>query len=85
VDRLAGRNLALDGVEKAGELLMPMALHVAADDGSVEHVHGRKQRGRAVPLVIVGHGSSAALLQRQRGLRSIQRLNLAHMGTCGFS
>jgi hypothetical protein len=36
VDRLAGGDFALDGVEEADELLMPMALHVAADDGSVE-------------------------------------------------
>ena len=32
VDGLAGRDLALNGVEKADELLMPVALHAAADD-----------------------------------------------------
>ena len=52
-----------------------MALHVAADDGSVEHVHGCEQRRRAVPLVVVRHGSGATLLQGQSGLRA--RLNLA--------
>src|SRR5271169_2873402 len=31
MDRLAGGDFALEGVEKADELLMPMALHVAAD------------------------------------------------------
>jgi hypothetical protein len=31
VDRLAGRNLALDGVQKPDELLMPVALHAMAD------------------------------------------------------
>ena len=36
VDRLSCRNLALDGVEEADELLMPMTLHVLADHGSVE-------------------------------------------------
>ena len=68
VDRLAGGNLALDGVEKADELLMPMALHVAADHCAVEDVHRGEQRRRAVPLIVVGHGSGAALLQRQSGL-----------------
>ena len=77
VDRLPGGNLALDGVEKADELLMPMALHVAADHGSVEHVHRRKQGRRPVPLVVMGHGSGAALLERQPGLGPVERLDLA--------
>ena len=77
VDRLSGWNLALDGVEEADEFLMPMALHVAADDGSVEHVHRGEQGRRPVPFVVVGQGSGAALLQRQAGLRSVERLDLA--------
>ena len=36
VDDLADRDLRLDGVEEADELLMPVAPHVAA--GSVEDV-----------------------------------------------
>jgi hypothetical protein len=44
-DNLAGGNLALDGVEEVNELLMAMALHVAADHGSVENVHRRQQSG----------------------------------------
>ena len=35
---------------------MPVAVHVAADDGAVEDVEGGKQCRRAVALVIVGHG-----------------------------
>ena len=62
VDGLADRHLRLDGVEEADELLMPVALHVLADDGAVEHVEGGEQRGRAVALVVVGHGAGAALL-----------------------
>src|SRR5512133_2079936 len=31
---LACRHLRLDGIEEADELLMPMALHAAADDGT---------------------------------------------------
>ena len=38
----ASGNLALDGVEEADELLRAMALHVAADHGSVEYVHRRE-------------------------------------------
>ena len=38
MDRLSLRHLRLDGLEKADELLMAVALHVAADDGAFEHV-----------------------------------------------
>src|SRR4029079_6106924 len=64
-------------VEEADELLVPMALHVAADDGAVENVKGGKQRGRAVALVVVGHGSGAALFHRQAWLSAVERLDLA--------
>ncbi len=37
----------------------------------------RKQRRRSVPFVVVSHGSAAPLLERQAGLRAIQRLDLA--------
>jgi hypothetical protein len=40
VDGLADRDLALDGVQKADELLMPVALHAAADDLAFQHVEG---------------------------------------------
>ena len=50
VDHLAGRDLALDGVEKADELLMAVALHVAADHRAVQHVEGGEQGGRPVRL-----------------------------------
>jgi len=38
MDHLARRDVALDHVQEAKELLVPMALHVAADNGTVEHV-----------------------------------------------
>jgi len=38
VDRLSMGNLRVDVVEEADEFLMPMALHVAADDGAVENI-----------------------------------------------
>ena len=89
VDRLARGNLLLDDIEEANKLLMAMALHVAADHRAVEDVHRGEQRRRAVALIVVRHGSGAALLQRQSGLRSIKRLNLALFidrqddGVCG--
>src|SRR6202163_2558527 len=63
VDRLAGRDLALDGVQKPDELLMPVALHATADDLALQHVEGGEQGGRAVALVMVGHGPGLTLLQ----------------------
>ena len=80
---LAGGSVRLDGIEKANELLMAMALHIAADHRAVQDVEGGEQRRRAVPLIVVGHGSGAALLQWQSGLGAVKRLNLAHMGICG--
>ena len=64
MDRLSRRDLRLDGVEEADELLVAVALHVAADDGAVEDVEGGEQRRRAMAFVVVGHGPGAALLHR---------------------
>ena len=54
VNDFAGRDLGLDRVSKANELLMPVALHAAAEDLTFEHVERGKQGGRAVALVVVG-------------------------------
>ena len=68
---------------------MAMALHVAADHRAVENVHCGEQGRRAVPLIVVRHGSGATLLQRQSGLGAVKRLNLALFvdrqddGVCG--
>ena len=63
VDQLAGRDGALDGIEELEELLVSMARHAAADDGTVENVEGGEQGGGAVALVdAMGH----ATLARQR-------------------
>ncbi|MNL64237.1 hypothetical protein D3C87_1884310 [compost metagenome] len=56
---------------------MTVALLALGDDLAIEHVERGKQRGRAIALVIVGHGGGAPLLQRQTGLCAIQRLHLA--------
>lgn len=44
--------------------------------GGRANVERGEQGGRAVALVIVGHGRGAALLQRQAGLGAIERLDL---------
>ena len=59
VDRLSDGNLFLDDIEETNELLMAMALHVAADHRAVEDVHRGEQRRCAVPLIVVRHGSTA--------------------------
>ena len=64
MNRLARRDLRLNGVEEADELLMPMPLHIATDDRAVENVQRGKQRRRSMPLVIMRHGPGAAFLQR---------------------
>ena len=51
VDYFPCRDLLLDRVEEANELLVAMALHVAADDGAVEDVEGSEQRGGAVTFL----------------------------------
>src|SRR6266571_673608 len=53
VDRLSLGNVRVDLIEEADEFLMPMALHVAADNGAVENIERGEQRGRAVALGIV--------------------------------
>src|SRR6516162_11584766 len=76
VHDLPGWDLGLESVEKPDELLMPVALHAAADDLTFEHVERGKQGRRAVALVIVGHRPAPAGLQRQPGLGPVERLNL---------
>ena len=56
---------------------MPMALHVAADDGPVEDVECGEQRGRTVALVIVRHRPGATWLHRQPRLGAVEGLDLA--------
>ena len=70
---MASVDLAFDTVEEADELLMAVALHVLADDRSVENVERGEQRRRAVPLVVM---PGAALLHGQAGLGAVERLDL---------
>ena len=77
MDVLLSRGLAVDGVEKADELLMPVAAHALADDLAVEDVEGSEQGGGAVALVIMGHRTATAALHRQPRLGAVERLDLA--------
>ena len=77
VDRLAGRDVALDGVEKTNEFAMAVALHAAPDDNAVEHAERGKQGCGAVALVIVRHPLTAPGLDRQSRLGAVGGLDLA--------
>src|ERR1700722_6526130 len=77
VDLLSRRHLRLDGVEEADELLVPVALHVSADDGAVEDVESGDQRVRTGTVAGGGHRSSTARLHRQTRLGAVERLDLA--------
>ena len=59
VERLFGRTVGLDGVEKADEFLMPVVLHAAPDDLAFKDVESGEQGCRAVALIIVGHGGGS--------------------------
>ena len=59
VDQFLDRHLCLDGVEEADELLVPVALHVSADDGAVEDVESGEQRGSRGSSFQHGPASSA--------------------------
>src|SRR5262249_47880012 len=69
--------IPFDLVEKPKELLMPMSPITGADGHSGGHVHGRKQRGYPVPLVILRLPRRDTRGQRQNRLGPIQRLYLA--------
>jgi hypothetical protein len=76
VDQFSSRNVSLQSIQEAEELLMPVALHVPPEDFTGQDIQRREQRGRSVPLVVVGHGCTAALLHRQPRLGAVERLDL---------
>src|SRR5213595_966048 len=76
VDRLSLGKVRVDVIEEADELLMPVALHIAADDGAVENVEGGEQGGCAVAFVVVGHRPGASRLHRQSRLGAVEGLDL---------
>jgi len=51
MDRLASRDLALDGIEKVDKFEVAVALHAAADHRAVEQTERGEQGSGALPLV----------------------------------
>ena len=74
---LSGRNDVIDDAQELQPFLMAVPVVAHGDDLAFQRIEGGEQRGRAVALVIVGHGAAAALLHRQAGLGAVQSLNLA--------
>ena len=71
VDRLAGRNGGLDGVEESDELAIPVAPHAAAEHGARQDVEGGKQRRGAVTGIVVGLSGGMAGGERTVGAGSL--------------
>ena len=70
VDQLTGRHGSLNAVQKADEFLVAMARHAVADDGAVEDIERREQRGRAIANIIVRH-------RKRRRVRVAKKLSTA--------
>ena len=58
---------------------MAVALHAAADDGSVEQAERGEQGGGAVAFIVMGHDLTAPRLDRQPGLGAIEGLDLTFL------
>ncbi len=56
---------AVDAAKECQELLGPVPGHAVADDHARLHIKRGEQRGRAVALVVVGHGGGPAFLEWQ--------------------
>jgi hypothetical protein len=77
VDRLAGRDGGLDGVEEPDELTVPVALHATAEHGTRQDIKGSKQCRRAVTGVVMGLGGRMAGGEWPVEAGPLQRLDLA--------
>ena len=63
VDVEFGSHAALDLAEEPQKLLMPVARQALVNDLPGGYVEGSKECRRAVTFVVMGHGSSAPLLE----------------------
>ena len=77
MQRLVLGRLAVDLLEELEPFGVGVALLALADDLAIEDIQRRKQRGRAMALVVVRHRLRPAFLERQSGLGAIERLHLA--------
>ncbi len=71
------RRLLVKVFQKADKFLVPMLRHAVTDDGAIQSAQRGEQGGGAVARVVVGQGPAAARFQRQAGLGSVERLDLA--------
>jgi len=72
-----GGHRRFDCAQEAEKLLMTVAWLALRQHLPGQHVQGREQRRRSVPLVIMGHALDIAEAQRQQRLGALQRLHLA--------
>ena len=70
---LAGGDGGLDLVQKADALLVAMTCHALPDHRTVEDIERRKQRGGAMPNIMVRHRCGPAPLDPQTRLNAIER------------
>ncbi len=77
MELFAARSRLVDQAQEFQPLLMVILGHAVSDDFAIQNVERREQGGRAVAFVVMGHGPSPTLLQRQSRLGAIKRLHLA--------
>jgi len=68
--------LTVNLAQKLQEFFMAMTRVTASDHRSIQHVESRKQRGRPIAFVVMGHRPATPLFHRQARLRSIKSLDL---------
>lgn len=66
----------IDGAEELQPFLMAVPILTQGHHLAFQRVESGKQRGRAIALVVVGHGAAAPFLHGQAGLGAVQNLNL---------
>ena len=74
-----GGHALVEQTQKLEPFLVPMPLLAEAIDLAVGGIERGEQRGRAVAFVVVRQGGAAPAAQRQAGLGTVQRLNLAFL------
>jgi hypothetical protein len=85
MDRLASRDLALDGIEKADEFEVAVGLHAAADYRAVEHAERGEQGSGAVPLVIVRIKIRGSRTKAGRSRSAVSRMSGSQRLAAGAS
>lgn len=73
------RNLPINQPEEPPPFLVPMAGSAGGEQGALCNMESGKERSGAVALVVIGHRPAPTFLQREAGLRAIERLDLAFL------